>query len=114
MRLRPASLAASVKLSNSRVTPGRVTLDVEKATSPKKSVSTSAAALLKVEWPETYSGWFGVVRSGDQFGSAVVASLPSVSASWMAVTGRHEPYVYFASHAAMAESASATLSSVSR
>jgi hypothetical protein len=37
MRLRPASLAASAKLSNSRVTPGRVMLLVENSMSPKKT-----------------------------------------------------------------------------
>jgi hypothetical protein len=35
--------------------------------------------------------------SGSQFGSAVVAGFPSVSAAWIAVTGRQSWYVYFES-----------------
>ena len=35
-----------------------------------------------------YSGWFGVTSSGVHAGSAVVAGLPSMSACWIAVTGR--------------------------
>ena len=47
-------------------------------------------------YPLTYSGYGGVVSSGVQVGSAAVAGLPSVSASLMAVIGRHKPYRYLA------------------
>ena len=54
MRLKPASSAAWLKLVKLRVTPGSVALVVEKATlSPKVAASTSTAAALKVECPET-------------------------------------------------------------
>ena len=54
MRLMPASAAAWVKLVKLRVTPGSVELVVLKAVlSPKVAASTSAAAALKVEWPDT-------------------------------------------------------------
>jgi hypothetical protein len=69
----------------------QMTLLAEKARSPKWVVSTSAATPLKAAWPETYSGWFGVARNGDQPGSAVVAALPSASASWITVIGRQAP-----------------------
>ena len=49
--------------------------------------------------------------SGSQFGSATVSGLPSWSASWMAVTGRHRLYVYLASKMAIVASASVTFSS---
>src|SRR6266436_8943388 len=38
--------------------------------------------------PAGYSGWLGVVPSGNQFGSAVRAGLPPPT--WMAVTGRQK------------------------
>jgi hypothetical protein len=37
---------------------------------------------------EGYSGWLGVGRRGNQFGSAVVRPLPSVLPAAIAVTGR--------------------------
>src|SRR5262249_5827575 len=48
-----------------------------------------------------YSGWDGVTMNGDQVGSGSVAELPSVSPSRMAVTGRQNRYVYFASQQAI-------------
>ena len=57
---------------------------------PKVLARTVAAAPLRLEWPEGYSGWAGVIRSGVQLGSAVVSGLPSVSASGIAVTGRQK------------------------
>ena len=40
---------------------------VEKATlSPNAAIKTVAAASLKVEWPDTYSGCAGVTRNGVQ------------------------------------------------
>ena len=56
--------------------------------SPNTLASTVAAAPLKAPCPSAYSGKLGVVSSGCQFGSAVVAGLPSAPASWMAVMGR--------------------------
>src|SRR6266403_6046352 len=41
-----------------------------------------------------YSGWLGVVPSGNQFGSAVRAGLPPPTG--IAVTGRQKLNVYFA------------------
>jgi hypothetical protein len=48
----------------------------------------AAAAPLKVEWPDVYSGNGGVTISGRQFGSATVSGLPSRSPRLIAVTGR--------------------------
>src|SRR6267143_4454873 len=111
IRLRPASWGDCVKLVKLRVTPGSVKAPVLKAVLlPKVAARIVAAAELKVEWPETYSGCDGVMRSGVQVPSTVVAALLSKSALWIASIGRHSPYAYFASHAAMAESASATFS----
>ena len=76
----------------------------------KRLVRTLAAALLTQEWADGYSGWSGVGRKGVQAGSASVASLPSVSAARMAVTGRQKLYVYLASQQAIPASANATLS----
>src|SRR5438132_769530 len=39
-----------------------------------------AAAALNVLWPETYSGKFGVARSGAHAGSGRTAALPAVAA----------------------------------
>jgi hypothetical protein len=66
MRLIPISSAAPEKLSNYRVTPGRASQPTVNVTSsvPKKRGSTAKAAPLNVLWPEGYSGWGGVVRSG--------------------------------------------------
>src|ERR1700746_1003989 len=99
MRLRPASSAAARKLSNDRVTPGSAGEVTENDSwSPKNRVSTSAQAALIVLCAPGYEGSAGVLpASGSQFGSATVAGLPSVSAGWIAVTGRHSWYVYFAS-----------------
>jgi hypothetical protein len=57
---------------------------------PKKELKTTSAAPLKVLWPETYSGKFGVVSKGAHDGSASVSGWPSVSAARMAVTGRQK------------------------
>ena len=53
MRLIPSSMPASVKLLNSRILPGREGLVAENGISPKKSLSTSAAAMPVVACPET-------------------------------------------------------------
>jgi len=58
--------------------------------SPKILASTTAAAPLTVEWPDGYSGWFGVAKSGIHDGSGLVPGLPSVSARGIAVTGRQK------------------------
>src|ERR1700761_6455519 len=99
MRLRPASSAAALKLSNERVTPGSVGEVTENESwSPKKRASTSAPAALIVLCAPGYEGSAGVLpASGSQVGSATVARLPSVSARRIAVTGRQSWYVYLAS-----------------
>ena len=54
-------------------------------------IDSSTATTAEVTQPCAlgYSGWFGVVRSGDHVASMSVAGLPSVSAARIAVTGRH-------------------------
>jgi len=85
------SSSESEKLLKERVTPIMRSLSMIKwRFSPKKLASTTAAAPLTVEWPDGYSGWFGVAKSGIQEGSGLVAGFPSVSASGIAVTGRQE------------------------
>ena len=49
--------------------------------SPKIDPSTAAAALLKVLWPEIYSGNGGVLISGVHDASAEVCEFPSRAAS---------------------------------
>ena len=56
-------------------------------------------------WPLGYSGYGGVSSSGVHFGSATVAGLPSVFASWMAVIGRQKAKSYLARQQEMAASA---------
>src|SRR5690349_3190622 len=65
--------------------------------SPKYWESTAAAAPLAQECADGYSGNGGVGMSGVQFGSAIVSGLLSVSAKVIAVIGRQNAYVYFAS-----------------
>ena len=74
----------------------------------------TSAVLLKVEWPETYSGKGGVTSSDVQLASAAVWSLPSVSASRIAVIGLQKPKSYFVFQATMAASARPTFSSANR
>ena len=81
---------------------------------PTMLVRTSAAALLTQAWADGYSGWSGVGRKGVQAGSASVASLPSVSARGMAVTGRQNRYVYLLSQQAMVASTMARFSRANR
>src|SRR5258706_11619379 len=57
---------------------------------PNRSVSAWTLDQPEAECPETWSGCGGVGRSGVHVGSAgSVAGLPSVSASRIAVIGRH-------------------------
>src|SRR5439155_7803513 len=48
-----------------------------------------------------YSGWDGVAMNGVHPRSGSVSELPSVSPARMAVTGRQNTYVYFASQPAI-------------
>src|SRR5438477_11282692 len=112
MRLMPASSAACWKFANERVYGcDRSPRDVNGTFVPIKSLKTVAAPPLKVLWPDVYVGNGGVTRSGVQVLSAVVAGLLSRSAFWIAVIGRQVLSANFASQAAMAQSASAMLSS---
>src|SRR5829696_7303025 len=74
-RARPARSAASLKVGQARVTsvagmlsgstrelPAGTVTKAPKWSEPVKWASTSAAAALKVEWPETYSANGGVGR----------------------------------------------------
>ena len=89
------------------MTPGRfVTLNENDVLSPKIDARTVAAAELKVEWPDAYSGKAGVTSSGVQLSADVAAELTEF-ASGMAWIGRQDPYVYFTSQSAIAASASA-------
>src|SRR5262245_10048297 len=111
----PASSAACWKLRNVRVKPGRPSeVLVKRTLLPKKRVSTSHAAALKVLCPEVYDGNAGVTSSGVHDGSAVVSGLPSVSAARMAVTGRQKLKWNLASQQTMPASARATSSSANR
>ena len=77
---------------------------------PRMLLRIVAAAPLKAECPDTYSGKGGVTSNGFQSGSAVVWSLPSVSACWMAVIGRQKPLEYLPFQARIAASAKPVLS----
>jgi len=55
---------------------------------PKNDFRTAAAAPFWHMCAAGYSGWFGVGTTGVQVASAVVAALPSVSASGIALCGR--------------------------
>ena len=54
----------------------------------KNAFTASSTAADQNPWPEGYSGWF-TVSNGFQNASASVSGLPSVSASGIAVRGRH-------------------------
>jgi hypothetical protein len=85
------SSRAAEKLWNLRVTPDialETTLKV--VSSPKVCDKMRPAAPLTQECDDGYSGKGGVTISGVQAGSEIVASLPSVSPSWIAVIGRHQ------------------------
>src|SRR2546423_8736874 len=112
MRASNASSAACVKLAYVRTTPGSVSdVSVNSASLPKYVPSTTTAAGLTVAWPDGYSGKLGVTSSGVQVASSIVAGLPSVLASRMAVMGRQKTYVYLASQHEMTASAMATFKS---
>ena len=106
MRLMPASRAASLRLVKVRTMPIDSTLKVA-ASEPVTARSTAAAAALKVLCPDVYDWKLGVVSKGSHAASPAVASLPSASASRMAVIGRQKPKVFLHSHALMAASACA-------
>src|SRR6185312_3259754 len=98
IRLRPASFAAAWKLSKERVTPGSASDDTLRCVfGAKKAESTVAAASLTALCAPGYEGSAAVGTRGFQVGLPIVAGLPSVSANWMAVTGRQSWYVYLAS-----------------
>ena len=115
MRLIPTSAAASEKEWKLRENPCMASDVVENATSsePKNAAST-AAALLKVLWPDVYSGKGGVSSSGVQFASFSVTGFLSSSAFWIAVMGRQKLQANLQSQQRMAASASAMLSRAKR
>ena len=78
MRAFLTSSSAAEKLRNDRTTASIVSDSTEKCVrSPNSLASTKPAAPLPHEWPDGYSGCAGVVNSGDQLVSAVVAGFPS-------------------------------------
>src|SRR4030095_16034692 len=98
MRLRACCTARSskpVKLQVTLAKPpvrGNVT---ENGMSSRPNASWSARALaapMHAALP-AYEGYGGVVSNGIHVGSGSVAGLRSSAARWMAVTGRHNPYV---------------------
>src|SRR4051794_16562071 len=96
-------------------------LDAERhAVAPKKCCSVVTIAAVAQRWPDGLSGNAGVTsggapgatgvdgsNSGSQSLSALVARLPSVSASRMAVIGRQKFQRYFSCQQPIAESAPA-------
>ncbi len=107
-----ASAISSMARSNptkDRTDPGIVSEVASNVTSsPKMALRTVAAAPARFECPDGYSGCADVVRNGAHVGSAAVSSFPSLSADWMAVTGRQKTYRYLASQVAIEASAKAT------
>ena len=84
---------ASPTIASVHVLPaGSVRLHVSKLMSsvPKNRRITAAAAPPSTLCAESWSGIGGVVTNGVQVGSASVTGLPSVAASWIAVTGRQK------------------------
>src|SRR5882724_506191 len=73
----------------------------------KKRLSTPTAAALEVVWPDVYSGKFGVLMSGFQFGSASRLGMPPPRE--MAVTGRQKLKVSLQCQHAIWASAAARL-----
>src|SRR5687767_7044053 len=74
--------------------PALLVVSVKRVSSPSSAAAMASMAPEIVEWPERYSGCEGVVPSGLQDGSAVVAGLPSSSACGIACSGRQKPYLY--------------------
>src|SRR6267142_6337085 len=93
MRAFLISSSTSEKLPYEQITPaisGASELTLKLVFSPKDCESILLAAPLTHEWPEGYSGWFGVMSSEVKDRSAVVAGFPSVSPNGIAVTGRQK------------------------
>src|SRR5258705_2107272 len=67
----------------------------EMSSRPKKYAKADMLAAVKQVCPDVKSGCGGVTSSGIQVGSATVAVLPSVSANWIAVTGRQKLHAAF-------------------
>lgn len=75
---------------------------------PKNFSSAVATEAAVQECAAGYSGWFGVGTTGAQAASAVVAVLPSVCASCIALVGRQKSWKYFDSKQASTASACTT------
>ena len=81
MRAFLISSRAAEKLPYDRITPaisGASELTLKLVFSPKASESTLPAAPLTHEWPDGYSGWFGVTSSEVKDRSSAVAGFPSM------------------------------------
>src|SRR5437773_1034783 len=97
-----------------RVTPGAVGLVIAiSGTSglPSDASTTAATVLLRMQCAHGYSGCIGVLSIGCQVASRAVAELPSRSPLRIAVIGRQNSYLYFASNTATSASPSPTATS---
>ena len=65
---------------------------IVRSTIPCSRVSAVVTEPTTPHRPLGQSGYGGVVMNGSQVASPTVASLPSVSPFWIAVTGRHHMY----------------------
>jgi hypothetical protein len=104
-RASTTSSSAAEKPGKLRDCPGNASLVIVMAVfSPKYWERTRAAAPLAQEWAEGYSGNGGVTISGVHSGSGSVSGFTLRSANAIAVIGRHDTYVYFASQQPIMES----------
>jgi hypothetical protein len=106
MRAFLTSSMAAEKLPKERFTPSNESeVMLKRVFSPRRFESTAAAAPLKHEWADGYSGCGGIGSSGVHVGSAEVSGFPSLSARGMAVIGLQKANVYLPSQQAMPASA---------
>src|SRR4051812_49289925 len=68
---------------------------IECPPAPYTRLRISAPPPLRPPWFELYDGKHGATMRGSHVGSASVFGLSSVSAKWIAVSGRQRVYWYF-------------------
>src|SRR5436305_2254050 len=103
MRALAISSANAFMLVQRCVTPGAVGLVIAiSGTSvlPSAASTTDATVPLRMQCAHGYSGCIGVLSIGCQLASRAVAGLPSISPLRIAVIGRQNSYLYFASNTA--------------
>src|SRR6201984_3164435 len=104
MRAAEISSAQSLTLVHLRGTPGAVGLVMVKTgmgRTPNSDSRTALAAAEVMQCAQGYSGCRGVSMQGSQSGTRAVALLPSMSPLRIAVIGRQNKNLYFASKTAM-------------